>query len=44
MRPEISAPQNASSDAVIDLIEKLSRLHGAGALTDDEFNSKKVSC
>jgi hypothetical protein len=44
MRPEINTLQNESSDAIIDLIEKLSRLHGAGALTDDKFNSKKMSC
>ncbi len=30
-----------STDGVIQLIEKLAQLHGAGALTDDEFNSKK---
>ncbi|MFV9614319.1 MAG: SHOCT domain-containing protein [Gammaproteobacteria bacterium] len=30
-----------SSDEVIQLIEKLSKLHEMGALTDDEFNAKK---
>jgi len=32
---------NESPDGIIDLIEKLSRLHGAGVLTDDEFYTKK---
>lgn len=31
-----------STDAVIQLIEKLSQLHEKGALSDDEFNSKKT--
>lgn len=29
------------SQSLIDLIEKLARLHEAGVLTDDEFNAKK---
>ena len=33
--------QNQSSSNIIDLIQKLSDLHAAGALTDNEFNSKK---
>jgi hypothetical protein len=33
--------QNTSSDTIIDLIQKLSALRDAGALTDDEFNTKK---
>ncbi|MDB5968830.1 MAG: hypothetical protein JWQ90_1280 [Hydrocarboniphaga sp.] len=31
----------SSTDDIIGLIEKLARLRDAGALTDDEFNSKK---
>lgn len=45
---EIKAPQetmnlnqNQSSDTIIDLIQKLAQLHDAGALSNDEFNSKK---
>ena len=34
-------PATASSDDVFALIEKLSRLHGVGALTDAEYNAKK---
>ena len=33
---------NDSGDAIIQLIEKLSKLRDSGALTEDEFNSKKV--
>ena len=40
--PEIKNEQTESTDVIIELIEKLSSLHGAGALTDDEFNSKKT--
>ena len=40
--PEIKNEQTESTDAIIELIEKLSSLHDAGALTDDEFNSKKT--
>lgn len=32
----------ASTDDIVALIEKLSRLRDAGALSDDEFNSKKT--
>ncbi|MEA1919924.1 MAG: SHOCT domain-containing protein, partial [Campylobacterota bacterium] len=43
--PEPMAPamniSNESSTNVIELIEKLSQLYAAGALTDSEFNSKK---
>lgn len=38
---DIQNIDNLSSDEVISLIEKLSRLRDAGALTDDEFNTKK---
>jgi len=34
--------QNESADTIIGLIEKLSQLRDAGALTDDEFNTKKA--
>lgn len=40
-QPENNPLPNESADAIIDLIEKLSRLRDAGALTDDEFNAKK---
>ena len=32
----------SSTDDIISLIEKIAKLHQAGALTDDEFNSKKI--
>ena len=41
IQADINIPNNQSSDGIIDLIEKLSRLRDAGALTDDEFNAKK---
>jgi hypothetical protein len=34
--------KNVASDAIIELIQKLSSLHDAGALTSDEFNTKKT--
>ena len=34
---------NASTDDVIVLLEKLGQLHSAGVLTDEEFNDKKQS-
>ena len=37
----ISIQENESSTDTIELIQKLSQLHAAGALTDDEFNTKK---
>lgn len=40
--PIINTQQNESSSSVIDLIEKLSQLYAAGALTDNEFNTKKA--
>jgi len=40
--PIITTQQNDSSSSVIDLIEKLSQLYAAGALTDNEFNTKKA--
>ena len=39
---EIRNEQTESTDVIIQLIEKLSSLHEAGALTDNEFNSKKT--
>lgn len=36
-----SSTDQASTDDIITLIEKLARLHTAGALTDEEFNTKK---
>ncbi len=41
VEPVPSIQNTESSDAVIKLIEKLAQLHEMGALTDDEFNSKK---
>ena len=38
---EIHIEENRSTDDIIELIEKLSKLNTAGALTDDEFNKKK---
>lgn len=40
--PEIQVAKNESADAIIQVIEKLSKLRDAGALTDNEFNAKKV--
>jgi hypothetical protein len=38
-----NAPNNSSStDDIILLIEKIAQLHKAGALTDEEFNTKKI--
>ena len=39
---EIPMVKNESADAIVQLIEKLSKLRDAGALTDGEFNTKKV--
>lgn len=39
--PKMDIKQNASANTIIELIQKLSQLRDAGALTDDEFNSKK---
>lgn len=39
--PVMNIKQNESASGIIELIEKLSSLHAAGALTDNEFNSKK---
>ncbi|DAB30915.1 MAG TPA: hypothetical protein CFH84_01420 [Sulfurimonas sp. UBA12504] len=33
---------NESSNSIVDLIEKLAKLHAAGILSDDEFFSKKA--
>jgi hypothetical protein len=40
--PKMNIPTDASADSIIQLIDKLSKLRDAGALTDQEFNSKKV--
>ena len=32
---------DASTDGIIALIEKIAKLHESGALTDEEFNTKK---
>jgi hypothetical protein len=37
-----NSPNPSSTDDIIMLIEKIAKLHQAGALTDDEFNSKKI--
>lgn len=39
--PKMNIKESASADTIIELIQKLSQLRDAGALTDDEFNSKK---
>ena len=39
--PQMSTTQNQSSDEMIELIEKLAKLHDAGVLSDEEFSSKK---
>lgn len=36
------APPQSSVSDIISLIEKLAKLHDAGAISDDEFNSKKT--
>ncbi|MCW8821588.1 MAG: SHOCT domain-containing protein [Sulfurovum sp.] len=40
--PKMNINQNESANSIIGLIEKLSQLRDAGALTDDEFNAKKA--
>lgn len=37
-----NSTNSSSTDDIIMLIEKIAKLHQAGALTDDEFNSKKI--
>jgi hypothetical protein len=39
---EVKSDTYAGSDEVIELIKKLSDLHSAGILTDDEFKTKKA--
>jgi hypothetical protein len=39
---ELPTLKNDTSDAIVPLIEKLSKLRDAGALTDGEFNMKKI--
>ncbi len=39
---EINTENTDSSDAIIQLIEKLAKLHEIGALSEDEFNAKKT--
>jgi hypothetical protein len=36
-----SYDDQSSADDIISLIEKIAKLHQAGALTDEEFNTKK---
>ncbi|MBU1658730.1 SHOCT domain-containing protein [bacterium] len=40
--PEMNIIKNESADAIIQLIDKLSKLRDAGALTNDDYNSKKI--
>lgn len=37
-----SVIEQSSADSIIALIEKIAKLHAAGALTDEEFNTKKT--
>ncbi|MGH1461014.1 MAG: SHOCT domain-containing protein [Neptuniibacter sp.] len=39
--PQYSAPQTESSAEALDLIEKLAHLRDAGAISDEEFTTKK---
>ncbi|NOT17389.1 MAG: SHOCT domain-containing protein [Sulfuriferula sp.] len=39
---EMPTLKNDTSDTIVQLIEKLSKLRDAGALTDIEFNTKKI--
>lgn len=39
--PQMNNTQNPSSDTIIELIQKLAKLHDAGVLSNEEFNSKK---
>jgi hypothetical protein len=39
---EINVQQTQPTQNIIELIESISKLHSAGVLTDDEFNSKKA--
>lgn len=41
MEAPMNNQQNGSANTIMELIEKLSQLHDAGALTDAEFNTKK---
>ena len=41
VKPQLKDLLKRESDDVIELIKKLSDLHKAGILTDDEFNIKK---
>jgi len=40
--PQMNAKQTESTSTIIELIEKLGRLHEAGVLSDNEFNTKKT--
>lgn len=42
IKPEINEQPNQSSSTIIELIEKVAKLHDAGVLNDNEFNSKKA--
>jgi len=41
VEPQTNTQNNQSPNTLIDLIQKLSELHDAGALSDEEFNTKK---
>ena len=41
MAPQMNATQDQSSDEMIELIQKLAKLHDAGVLSNEEFSSKK---
>jgi hypothetical protein len=40
--PQMNTQQKESTNTIIELIEKLGRLHEAGVLSDNEFNTKKT--
>jgi len=39
--PQMNSNKTESSNTIIEMIEQLGRLHGAGVLSDNEFNTKK---
>ena len=40
--PNYQAPINPNSEGVLELLEKLGKLHEGGVLTEAEFNAKKT--
>jgi len=40
-QPQMNTAQNQSSNEIIELIQQLAKLHEAGVLSNEEFNSKK---